>query len=377
MGSSGKGARRASCFLVAVLAVIVVLLLLLLDWYIAPEKPGERKDLVLAAAQVLGGTALLSGLYFTWRTLQTNREGQITERFTRAIDQLGATDGDGNKRLEVRLGGIYALERIARDSEEDHGPIVEVLTAYVREHAPWPPKGLSDEDGLPPQLAYGSEIPDHARSAVKKKLPSPEDPDIRAILAVLRRRSRYLGNGESEPLDLGRTNLRRAKLRGAHLEGAALWATSLVDVDLRGAHLEGANLAGSDLLIANLYGTHLEGANLHVANLEAANLRETHLEGADLSGAIMTGANYDDVHLEGADLSGAKMRYVGFFGRVHMSGADLSGTNVKAADLTKALGLTQAQIDQANGDQKTRLPAGLNPPAWWPEGTDDQPDGDE
>jgi hypothetical protein len=39
--------------------------------------------------QILGGAALLSGLYSTWRTLQVNREGQITERFTRAIDQLG------------------------------------------------------------------------------------------------------------------------------------------------------------------------------------------------------------------------------------------------------------------------------------------------
>jgi hypothetical protein len=31
----------------------------------------------------------LRRLYFTWRTLQVNHEGQITERFTRAIDQLG------------------------------------------------------------------------------------------------------------------------------------------------------------------------------------------------------------------------------------------------------------------------------------------------
>ena len=38
--------------------------------------------------------------------------------------------------MAIRLGGIYALERIARDSEKDHGPIMEVLTAYVREKAP-------------------------------------------------------------------------------------------------------------------------------------------------------------------------------------------------------------------------------------------------
>jgi len=86
--------RRSTARFVRLLAfviIVIVVLLLLLDWYIAPETPGQRKDLVLTSAQILGGAALLSGLYFTWRTLQVNREGQITERFTRAIDQLGDT----------------------------------------------------------------------------------------------------------------------------------------------------------------------------------------------------------------------------------------------------------------------------------------------
>src|SRR5215211_5326823 len=135
--------------IVVLVAVVVSLLFMLLNWYVAPTEPSERKDLILALAQILGGTALLSGLYFTWRTLQVNREGQITDRFTRAIDQLGKTDDKGNKLFEIRVGGIYALERIARESEEDHGPIMEVLTAYVRQHAPWPPqkvqKGMEDE----------------------------------------------------------------------------------------------------------------------------------------------------------------------------------------------------------------------------------------
>jgi hypothetical protein len=71
-----------------------------LNWYVDPEKAGEKKDLVLDLAQILAGTALLSGLYFTWGTLQVNREGQITERFTRAIDQLGKVQRD-SKQLTV------------------------------------------------------------------------------------------------------------------------------------------------------------------------------------------------------------------------------------------------------------------------------------
>jgi HAMP domain-containing protein len=74
-------------------------------------------------AQILGGLVLGFGLYFTWRRieisqqeLEATRDQQVTERFTRAIDQLGATDDKGRKKLEIRLGGIYALERIAVDS---------------------------------------------------------------------------------------------------------------------------------------------------------------------------------------------------------------------------------------------------------------------
>jgi hypothetical protein len=99
---------------------------------------GFRQTLV----QLVGGVALLGGLYFTAQTLRTSQEtlrvnqktlettqqGQITERFTKAIEQLG-----DKERLMVRLGGIYALERIARDSESDHWAVMEVLTAFVRE----------------------------------------------------------------------------------------------------------------------------------------------------------------------------------------------------------------------------------------------------
>jgi hypothetical protein len=138
--------------IVALFAVVVAVLFMLLNWFVAPTKPSEKKDLVLALAQILAGTALLSGLYFTWRTLQVNREGQITDRFTRAIDQLGKTDEEGNRLFEIRIGGIYALERIARESEEDYWPIMEVLTAYVRQHAHRLPEQSRESPKRPPLL---------------------------------------------------------------------------------------------------------------------------------------------------------------------------------------------------------------------------------
>jgi hypothetical protein len=225
---------------VVLFVVVVALLAVFLNWYVAPSKPSEKKDLVLGMAQILAGTALLSGLYFTWRTLQVNREGQITERFTRAIDQLGKTDENGNKLLEIRLGGIYALERIARESEEDHWPIMEVLTAYVRQHAPW----RSDEE----QYGEGTEV--------------APDLDIQAILTVLQRRTGAFGHGEPEGLDLQKTNLRGANLQGANLRGANLYEADLEGALLSEVHLEGATLTQAYLRNANLFQAHLEEAHL-------------------------------------------------------------------------------------------------------------------
>ncbi|GHG63087.1 hypothetical protein GCM10018779_32330 [Streptomyces griseocarneus] len=78
-----------------------------------------------------GGRAAV-GILYTHRTLHQNREGQVTDRYTKAISQIAS-----DKPVE-QLGGIYALERIMRDSAKDHVTIVEVLAAFVREHAPAP-----------------------------------------------------------------------------------------------------------------------------------------------------------------------------------------------------------------------------------------------
>jgi hypothetical protein len=122
-----------------------------------------QNDVRTTLLQGLGGVVLLMGAYFTYRQLRTAREGQITERYTRVIDQLG------HAQLDVRLGGIYALERIARDSSADHATIGEVLTAFVRSHAPWPPR-------LPGQYVATAPI-DQACPSCRSELPMCGMPD--------------------------------------------------------------------------------------------------------------------------------------------------------------------------------------------------------
>jgi hypothetical protein len=106
----------------------------------AKEIAKLENDAPTMVVQAVGGVALLIGLYFTAKTLRITQEGQITDRYTKAIAQLGEAGPD---KLAIRLGGIYALERIARDSERDHWPIMEILTAYVRERSPTPRSAIS------------------------------------------------------------------------------------------------------------------------------------------------------------------------------------------------------------------------------------------
>jgi len=84
---------------------------------------------------ILGGAALLIGLGVCWRRYETSHEQRGHERFAAAVEQLASDRADGTPRTEARLGGIYALERLAADSDHEYWPIMEVLTAYVRENA--------------------------------------------------------------------------------------------------------------------------------------------------------------------------------------------------------------------------------------------------
>lgn len=282
------------------------------DYWALNSKPEDilklQNDLRTILVQAVGGAALLVGLLFTWRNLKitqetaernlkTTLEGQITERFTQAVELLGSADP------AMRLGGIYALERIAKDSKRDYWPIMEILTAYLRDKA----RISIDKVNEP--------VPDTVVE-MRKEINKPS-PDIQAILSVLARRPREYETG-GERLELTSTDLRRSNLRGAHLE----------NTELLGAHLAWSFLNGA----------HLEGAELYQANLQQALLEDANFEGADLS----------EAHLEKTSLV-----------RVNLKGTTLHYTNLRGADLSSAIGLTQKQIEWAILDAETKLPSDL------------------
>jgi uncharacterized protein YjbI with pentapeptide repeats len=323
---------KTSLVIIILLFVLLLLALQYIPHYqVAQFNITNQKDLADAEnsyratlAQIFGGVAIAIGLYYTWRrigiaeedlkttqkTLEVAQEGQITERFTRAIEQLGAVDTAGNPAIEIRLGGIYALERIANESDKDYWPIMEILTAYIRENSP--SIGIKNED---------------IHGVLKQEKISL---DIQAILTVIRRRKNSFNDGESNSLDLsssylGWTDLRKVNLADANLQGANLYGSGL-----QGANFEKAILEEVIFKDANLKGTNFQEAKLSLSEFEKASLIEAifikaDLTGADFIEADLQRANFEKAILGGASLKGAK--------------------NLTIDQLSKANTLYQAQLD--------------------------------
>jgi hypothetical protein len=194
-----------------------------------------RKTLTQIVLSIFG----LFILYLTWkraragdRTVEVMEQGHITDRYTRAIEQLGKF-------------------------------------AYVRQNAPAVKPGETPET------------------------PPPRKPrtDIQAILTVLGRRP--IGQKRERPdqqLDLSSTHLQNAQLERANLKGANFRHSNLKNVNLWDARLENASLLFANLEYANLWTAKLQGAMLNAAKLSeaslaSANLEDTYLGNADLRNA--------------------------------------------------------------------------------------------
>jgi hypothetical protein len=261
-------------------------------WQARDSRLKLQNDVRTTLLQGLGGLAVLVGAFYTYRQMQTGRrqldvaqQGQVTERFSRAIDQLG------DENLDIRLGGIYALERIARDSPDDQATIGEILTAYIRSHAPWPPT-------LPGQYVAMAPIDDVPELRVRA-------PDIQASLTVLGRGGFADRRALEDRIDLHEVDLRHAHLGDANLEGANLSGANLAGATLFGVDLTMAFLLDANLAEAEIIGSIFTNAELGYANLEKAILDGSIILSANLDRTNLRGARLERADLEGADLTEA------------------------------------------------------------------------
>lgn len=256
--------------------------------------------------QAAGGFALFAGLFFTWRQIIAGQEAQVSERFTRSVEQLA------NDRVDVRVGGIHGLERIAFSRASEFQSILMLLTAFVLERA-------RVQDG----------------SANRGALPL----DLQVALAVLVRFQERLGY---------RT---RVSLRGINLSYVRLSDVNFGSFDLREADFRSAVLDGASFAFAYVQGTNFANADLRYTNFSSAMLGDTKASGANLTDAVLRRAT-GSMDLRGADLTGADLEWALLIGDFRgailkhtlCSEANFYSSNFEGVDLRETKGLWDGQI---------------------------------
>ncbi|WP_369228907.1 pentapeptide repeat-containing protein [Streptomyces sp. R21] len=320
------------------------------------RRHGSRTSPWLIAGSLLPGLAAVVALIFTWRQgtdtlaqgnteLRIAEQGQITERFTAAIERLGEDDE------ELSFGGVYALERIMEDSPRDQSRIVAVLSAFVRSHSRVPAGGFavqkagSAPPALPPTVLAvirvladrpagrdGSAVVDWSGSDLRGLQLAPQSavagaPPIPAAPFGGAR----LKNSDLRGVQFSKMDLSRAFLNDARLAGATLTQVNLAGADLTKVHAEKATVRDSVLKEAILRGAQLTGTNfvrsdLNGAFLEEADLQETRFSSEDgESSALDKGGQLAGASLVNTDLTRSRLFH-----------ADLTGANLRNADLTAA-----------------------------------------
>ncbi|MBC6440234.1 MAG: pentapeptide repeat-containing protein [Rhodospirillales bacterium] len=331
-----EGACKSDSLSDLVLVLAAVIGLLLAGWrsVVANEQAkiaNEQAKIANRQAETANEQAKIAN-----RQADTSERGLRNERYQKGADMLGSAT------LATRMGGIYALERLAQDHPEDyHVQIMQLLCAFARH----------------PTESEGARAVDSANDATNSKHADQGCPtDVEAaIRAVSECRKRLSGQGGLADIEASlRLNLSGANLSGANLSGADLTNANLPDANLSRANLRDAILYNTILHHANLSGADLTDANLSRANflgaaLLGANLTDANLNGANLNGALLDGANLNGAALFGADFNGAAL-----------GGADLTGAGLTEADLSGALGLTQEMLRSAQPFPPPKsLPEGL------------------
>lgn len=349
--------------------------------------------LVTALAALFSAPLALIRVATTERQTRTAEQGHMTDRISKAVEQLGAektvkkivTGEDGKPttqetsepNLEVRIGGLLSLERIAQDSTaydngRDHVRVMEIICAYVRNNAPasmakdFPLGPLEDlpDDATAEQRATrrgylelrghkGSNLTDFFRS-----LDGPRE-DIMLALCIIERRSdrqRLIeaAHGQegvheadwvfAQPCpDLPDPPTDEPYGKG-QIEGFMKqlqeWSRTMAGYggyrpDLRSTCLQRSDLSGFRLAGVRLDGARIEGANLIRARLEGAILNDVRLDGSDLGGTQLGGGRISQASLEGAVLMSANLAGASL-GETRLEGADMRWAQLANASLISA-----------------------------------------
>ena len=202
---------------------------------------GYVADCQSKASQRLAETSLRQA-ETSHRQAETSERGLLNERYQKGAEMLGS------KILIVRLGGIYALHRLAKEhAEQYHVQIMRLFCAFVRhptEHKDDTAKSTDVNETSSTKLEGIREDVQAAMTAIGTR----SDADI-----ILEYKEEFFPDLDGAILPgamLHEANLSFTFLRNTKLSHAILPGAILHKADLTGANLTDADLAGAKLFKA-------------------------------------------------------------------------------------------------------------------------------
>lgn len=398
-GLGGLVATLLALLFITALVALVGILLHTIGQSMSPDSDGPNLGAGALIAAMLGAPFVIWGTWLKHRTVTFQKEGHITDRINKAVEMLGAEktvkklkkDKSGSvevtvPNIEVRIGAILSLERIAQDSTaydkgRDHVRVMEILCAYVRENSnARKPVDFPEPEWVP--LADGASAESRKKHLAERQrrfgemffeslawkwaqaLPKPRA-DVDQAMKVLGRRTAIQRKVEAAwpnpptddtiwPFDKGLEGLPEKEdgeaTTTAEIDAfktrLAAWKQTLADyggyrIDLRGANLQGADLSRAVLSGAKLSETRMEGGNLHEAKMKGTDLSEAKLHGAYFVAAMLDGADLSETRMEAVDMSEAQLR------GANLSFAGLNGANLYNARIMGAI-MTYAVLERGN-----------------------------
>ena len=303
-----------------------------------PQVGGSKDDmrwgaiafvgLLTALAGLLGTPLALLRVYTTERQTRTAEQSHVTDQISKAVEQLASVktvrrqrktskgilsyeDLDGKKgidpkkpifeeitlpHIEVRIGGLFALERVKNTSKNDHLQIMKILCAFIRENA----REQAAEHGVAEQRG-----------------PVPLREDIATAFRILNDRSaeqRQLEAKNNFRLDFRNTNFSNLSLQAIdtrqnensllsegenlNLDGADFSHSVLVNTNFRSVGLNNSVFRGAELQNAKFSGSSIKNASFMISNCDGARFdRATMDEKTNFRLSNLTNAYFNLTHI--------------------------------------------------------------------------------
>ena len=300
------------------------------------------------------------------RQAHTAEQESITERINKAIENLAKNQENGDPMLEVRLGTLYDLERIAKDSQRDHRQILEMLCGYIRLNSPVTNKikELKIDTKRKPRKDIQTALTIIGRhdSWLKDDAPLKTEQDQRERGYMIDLSYCDLWGADIHNANLSYAMIQHANLNSASIHNTNMTSTNFYWTDMIGAFISESNLTTTGFSYSNLSRTHITNrSNLYNTQFSSTTMNNVILSSVKTRNVILMSANLEDADIIDSDLYRAE------FYKANLKGVNTANSYIYKGNFLDNVNFTKKQLNNMFCGIDVEIPKHLEPrPKHWP-----------